>query len=109
LDDPDRTFASSDFVRLEVLPKPLYFGRHAEASFYQEFFDRISVWVPASRSLVQGAFDEARKSGLSAMDGLHVAAAVLAEAEELVTGEKPTSPLSKTKSVPVKSIRPVVS
>ena len=27
LDDQDRAFASSEFVRLEVLPKPVYYGR----------------------------------------------------------------------------------
>jgi len=31
LDDPNRSFVTSDFVRLEVVPKPVYFGRTREA------------------------------------------------------------------------------
>lgn len=38
LDDPDRSFASSEFVRLEVLPKALFNRKSAEAEFYLEFF-----------------------------------------------------------------------
>lgn len=30
LDDPGRVFVTSDYVRLEVLPKPLYFRRHKD-------------------------------------------------------------------------------
>ena len=33
LDEPDRVFASSVFVRLEVLPKPIHHRRTAEAAF----------------------------------------------------------------------------
>ncbi len=38
LDDPDRAFASSVFVRLEVLPKALYNNSRVEAEFYEAFF-----------------------------------------------------------------------
>jgi len=38
LDDPDRLFASSDFVRLEVLPKAVFNRRADEAEFYTAFF-----------------------------------------------------------------------
>jgi len=39
LDDDKRTFASSDFVRLEVLPKPMFHKRQEEAAFYGAFFE----------------------------------------------------------------------
>ncbi|MFN8558783.1 MAG: hypothetical protein U0531_16080 [Dehalococcoidia bacterium] len=45
VNDPHRTFASSVFVRLEVLPKPLYFGRRAEIRFYEGFFDHVARWA----------------------------------------------------------------
>jgi hypothetical protein len=38
LDDPDRSFASSEFIRLEVLPKAIFNGKINEAEFYREFF-----------------------------------------------------------------------
>ena len=42
LDDPDRKFVSSIFVRLEVLPKAIYNGFREEAAFYQSFFENDS-------------------------------------------------------------------
>ena len=40
LDDPDAQFASSIFVKLEVLPKAQYNRRIAEAQFYETFLQR---------------------------------------------------------------------
>ena len=34
LDDPDSSFASSVFVQLEVLPKPVYHKKRDEVAFY---------------------------------------------------------------------------
>ena len=42
LDDPNRSFASSNFVRLEVLPKALFNRKTTEAEFYNEFFRAVS-------------------------------------------------------------------
>jgi predicted nucleic acid-binding protein len=47
---------------------------------------------------------EARESGLGAMDALHVAAAVLAGATELITDEKPDKSIHRTQSIKVISI-----
>jgi hypothetical protein len=38
LDDPEQVFVTTDYVRLEVLPQPLYFRRETEAEFYKAFF-----------------------------------------------------------------------
>jgi hypothetical protein len=38
LDDPERVFVTTNYVRLEVLPKPLYFRRETEAEVYEAFF-----------------------------------------------------------------------
>ena len=37
-DTAGREFVSSEYVRLETVPKPTYFGRSAEIRFYEEFF-----------------------------------------------------------------------
>lgn len=37
LEDPDQRFASSAFVRLEVLPKALYHQQEKETLFYETF------------------------------------------------------------------------
>jgi hypothetical protein len=45
LDDPERVFVTTDYVRLEVLPKPLYFRRQTEAEFYEAFFAALLVRI----------------------------------------------------------------
>ena len=44
LDDPARSFASSEFIRLEVLPKAVFNGKTNEAEFYRKFFDAVAHW-----------------------------------------------------------------
>ena len=39
--DRNREFASSLFVRLELLPKAIYHRKMDEAEFYQSFFDAV--------------------------------------------------------------------
>jgi hypothetical protein len=51
LDDPNRSFASSEFVRLEVLPKALFNRKSDEAEFYDAFFRAVAHW-PASNDAV---------------------------------------------------------
>ena len=107
LDDPQRSFVSSTFVKLETLPKATFNPRNEERLFYEAFFGQISKWAEVHEELVQTAFDEScRVVGLSAMDSLHVAAAYQTGADELVTAEKSTKPLLRATLVPVKTIRP---
>ncbi len=42
LDDPDREFAASLFLKLEVLPKAMYHKNLAEVEFYETFFNAVS-------------------------------------------------------------------
>ena len=48
LDDPDVEFASSIFVKLEVLPKPLYQKKDYESEFYNAYFDKVDIWAKPS-------------------------------------------------------------
>lgn len=106
LDDPERTFASSDFVRLEVLPKAVYNRSRNEVSFYEAFFEAVSHWAGPVDRIVETALAEAKAAGLNAMDALHVTAAVAAGASELVTTEKPDKPIHRATSVAVRSVHP---
>jgi predicted nucleic acid-binding protein len=105
LDDPDRTFASSAFVRLEVLPKALFHRKRAEAAFYEVFFEQVEEWVEAGPDLAEAAFSEAARNNLSALDALHVAAAASAGALELVTTEKRERPLHKVSAIRVRTLQ----
>jgi predicted nucleic acid-binding protein len=106
LDDPDRTFASSVFVRLEVLSKALYNNSRVEAEFYEAFFATVSHWAEPIEQITAEAYPEAVKVGLAAMDALHVAAAAAVRADELVTTEKHGKPIHRVTSVSVRTIHP---
>jgi predicted nucleic acid-binding protein len=103
-DTQSREFVCSDYVRLEVLPKPTYFKRPEELAFYAEFFSRVSVWVSFSKEHLDDAMAEACASGLSSMDAVHVAVAASNGCDEIITTEKPTSAIHRTKLVPIVSI-----
>lgn len=104
LKDPNRDFASSIFLKLEVLPKAIYNNRIAEIRFYEEYFDTVSYWAEDIDQIIQNAYREVGESGLGAMDALHVAAAVLIGAGEFITNEKPEKSIHRTKSISVFSI-----
>jgi predicted nucleic acid-binding protein len=104
LDDPDRSFASSAFVRLEVLPKAVFHKKADESTFYEEFFRRVEVWAPLERELLDEALRVATEAGLSALDALHVAAALAVGADELITCEKPDKPVHRVRELTVRTI-----
>src|SRR2546426_12394001 len=88
LDDSGREFVASPFLKLEVLPKAVYEKRQAEVEFYQAFFAAVRYWVTKIDLVVKAAQQHARTNGLAALDALHIAAAISASADELVTTEK---------------------
>jgi predicted nucleic acid-binding protein len=104
LDDPDRIYVSSDFVRLEVLPKSVYHGRRREAEFYRTFFNAARRIVKSSSTLVRAAEQVASTAGLSAIDALHIAAALRAKCDEIVTTEKESKPLFRVRQIRVSTI-----
>ncbi len=104
LEDPDREFASSIFLKLEVLPKAIYNSRSSEVKFYEEYFDAVSYWAEDIDQIIKNAYREVSESGLGAMDALHVAAAVLVGAVEFITNEKPEKSIHRTQNVQVISI-----
>ena len=105
LDDSDRAFVSSIFVKLEVLPKAIYNGFHEEAVFYQSYFENdVDLWVSFSDELAETAQELAGIFGLSALDALHVAAAISARVDEFITTEKPGKPMYRVKGIQVRSI-----
>lgn len=106
IDDPDREFVASDILRLELLPKPCYFGRAAEQQFYEDFFAVAVESVETTPVIVQAAESEAKLCGLAAADALHVTAAKTAAVQEFLTAEKPTSALFRVTGLLVVSIRP---
>lgn len=107
LEDPNREFASSIFLKLEVLPKAIYNQQIAEVRFYEEYFNSVSHWATNLDEIINKAYHiEASQSGLGAMDALHIAAAVSVGAVEFITTEKAKSSIHRTNSIRIISISP---
>ncbi len=100
LADPNRTFVASPFLYMEVIPKTVFNRRHLERAFYEKYF-RQTEWIKDVAELAAVAQREAEKAGLAAMDALHLAAAHLARADELITTEKSTKPIHRCKLIKV--------
>jgi hypothetical protein len=101
---PEASFASSAYVRLEVIPKATFHKQENEQAFYEDFFENVSHWAPPGESLVQNAFAVASRAGLSALDALHVAAARAVGADELITSEKPGKPIHRVQGITVRTL-----
>ncbi len=108
LDDPNRAFAASVFLQLEVLPKAIYFKRQNEVAFYHAFFASVQFWSKSLEKVTQTAYRIAEESGLAAIDALHVAAAIAVEAEELITTEKPNKPIHRVSGIKVIDLQSIV-
>ena len=103
-DTGTREFVSSDYIKMEVLPKPIYFGREAEIGFYKAYFSRVSSWLGFDVAHLKAAFEEACRSGLQSFDAIHVAVAAIGRCDELITTERPTSAIHRTALIRVATI-----
>lgn len=104
LGDPGREFVGSVFLRLEILPKAIYHRNANEVAFYEEFFARVVAWAEPNAEMAERAELEAARHGLNALDALHVAAAGLLGAAELVTTEGMRKPIHRVRGVTVVGI-----
>jgi predicted nucleic acid-binding protein len=95
LADGDRIFGSSIFIKLEVLPKSVCYQQIIE----EEFFQGVTHWMSDFDTLTQSAYQLACTYGLSGLDALNVAAAILLEADEFITTEKPTKPMYRVPGI----------
>ena len=98
LEDPERSFIASDFLKMEVLPKAIYYQRPAEVALYERFFSQARL-ISVSAALVTQAYTEACTFGLSALDALHVTVAKAGGAEEFITTERTTTPLFRVTGI----------
>ncbi|MBC6421691.1 MAG: PIN domain-containing protein [Hormoscilla sp. SP5CHS1] len=104
--DTNREFASSIFVKLEVIPKATYYKNAAEVAFYERFFNSVVHWAHPDDRLMQAAYQHACDFNMAAIDALHVAAAISVGAEELITTEKLNKPIHRATGITVVSIQP---
>jgi predicted nucleic acid-binding protein len=79
-------------------------GKKMKLSSTRHFFSSVSFWEDDLVGIVKTGNTIARSFGLAAMDSLHVAAAVLSGAEELVTTERASKPIHRVQGIRVTSI-----
>ena len=96
VNNKNRTFVASQFLKLEVLPIAKCYNKKHEVSFYEAFFEGVEIWAPDAE-LISPAFDLACEFGLGAIDALHLCAAKYFNAE-FVSDEKPTKPIYRAYS-----------
>ena len=104
MDDEAREFLTSDTVKLELLPKPVFEKRRVEAEFYNDHFDVAEATEPFSAELGSAALALAKKYGLAAMDALHLASAIRQGADEFITSELPGKPMFRVRELKVISL-----
>ncbi len=96
-----KEFASSEFIKLEVLPKAVYHGQNNEVEFYEEFFNTVTYWANDFSVVTTTGYNLACKYGLAAMDALHIAAALSVGATEFITTEKKTKPMYRVSEIKI--------
>ncbi|MEA1052697.1 PIN domain-containing protein [Lamprobacter modestohalophilus] len=103
LEAPNRRLIVSDALWLEVMPKAAFHRQHAECRFYEAVFQQAEnrPWSPA---IVERAKALASTYGLAAMDAIHLAVAVDAQADEFISGEKPSKPMFRVEEVRTRSL-----
>lgn len=104
LDDPERQFVVSHYLKLEVLPKPRFHRKETEVAFMEEFFARADENIAPSAEIADEAIELASRHDLAPVDALHASMAKAAKAE-LVTIEGETKPLFRVKDIKVVSLR----
>ena len=101
LEDSQHTFLTSPFVYLETLPKARYNRRPTEVAFYEKYFAN-AIWLRDLAAIFEQGIQIANHDGVGPMDALHVAAAALLKADELVTIEKPGKSIYRARTVRVR-------
>jgi predicted nucleic acid-binding protein len=106
LSDPERILVVSDYLRLEVLPKPTFHKRLEEVAFMESVLNDASETIPSFPEVTAQALQLASEYDITPMDAIHVGVALIAKVDELVTMEKPTKPMCRVKEVTVTSLYP---
>ena len=90
----------SDHLKLEVLPKAIFYKKVFESRFYQSIFAR-SLLISSGEALQAQAMKLACTYGLAAGDANLIAAACLGGADLFVTTEKVTKPMYSVREIEI--------
>jgi predicted nucleic acid-binding protein len=108
LSEPLFEFIYDPLLQMEVMIQPTYHRHTLEVSFYSTYFRNAACFGQLNQ-MFEIASREAMKHGIAVSDALHIATAHLSKCAALVTAEKSTKPMFRTRLVRVISIRDVVA
>ncbi len=103
IDDTEREFVISDYLKLELIPKPKFHGFQEEVEFYETFFSNAAIQIVPNPEISAQAIELASQYDLSPIDALHISAAKSVEAE-FITAEKQEKPFFKVADISVTTI-----
>ncbi len=92
LEDPDRSIVTSDFLQLELLPKPAFYKYPAETEFIQRLLAH-TIHIPTDSRITRKALELSSLYDIAVIDALHAAAAIVGGADALVTFESRDKPM----------------
>jgi len=104
LDDPEREFIITDYLKLELIPKPKFYSRHEEVKFMEAFFESACENLSTSPTLTLQAIEIASTYDVHPLDALHASAAIQARVDEFITLEKPNKPFFRIDNLTIKSL-----
>jgi len=107
--DEERDLLVGDYVKLETLPKRVYYKQVDQVAAIQRIF-QDAEYIPSSPEIIAKAEELANAYGLAGIDALHAASAIVGGADELLTFEKSTKPFFRIPEdiLKVKSLHEVV-
>lgn len=102
--DPDREFIASDFLKLELLPKPAFNKQEEALAFYNSYLSGVSEMLLTTPEMTASASNLACQYGLGPIDAIHYQTAIEANASEFITIEKPTKAFFQINNPSIKVI-----
>ena len=104
LRDSNRVFMCSPYTSLETLPLALHYRKPARAGIFRWYLSRCAFISDNYLLIMNEAHRQAEKYGIVGIDACHIAAAVVGQADEFYSFEKPTKPMFRSKEIKVISL-----
>src|SRR5262245_30441281 len=89
LEEQQRSFIYSPFTTLETLSLAIHYRKPARVRIFRQYFNQCAFISDNLAEIMQEARRQTEKYGIVGIDACHIAAAVVASADEFYTFEKP--------------------
>jgi hypothetical protein len=104
LSAPSKAFMYSTFTTLETLALALHYRKPQRAWFFRYYINLCTHYSDNLPEIMLEAHRQAEKYGIVGIDACHLAAAIVGQAKEFDTFEKPTKPIFRSKEIKVISL-----